>query len=403
MSSIDFGLLGLSIFAALYWLGALICVDLFGRRRSTARRSSTPVSVLKPLRGDDGQLYENLRSFCEQDYPRFEVIFGVEGLHDPAVAVVDRLIREFPHLELRLVVDDRAIGTNRKASNLANIIRQAKHDTFIVADGDMRVGPAYIRTVVATLDDRTVGLVTCLYYGVASRDIASRLNAMFINEWFLPAALVGARIERLRHAFGATIACRGDTLRAIGGFEAVADHLADDYMLGWLASRRGLRVALSPYLVKNVVTERDLRSLFFHELRWHRTLRTVRPVSYFCSLFTYGIPVSLLWAGVGTAGRVALFTAGIHVGLRCLGRAMLYRSLGRRVEWSETWLVPIRDTASFVLGVLSFLGRTVRWHDELFRVRPDGRLEHLLGAGIRGHQSRPAGPAPIASKSEEPA
>ncbi len=403
MSSIDFGLLGLSIFAALYWLGALICVDLFGRRRSTAGRSSTPVSVLKPLRGDDGQLYENLRSFCEQDYPRFEVIFGVEGLDDPAVAVVDRLIREFPHLELRLVVDDRAIGTNRKASNLANIIRQAKHDTFIVADGDMRVAPAYIRTVVAPLEDRTVGLVTCLYYGVARRDVASRLNAMFINEWFLPAALVGARIERLRHAFGATIACRGDTLRAIGGFEAVADHLADDYMLGWLASRRGLRVALSPYLVKNVVTERDLRSLFFHELRWHRTLRTVRPVSYFCSLFTYGIPVSLLWAGVGTAGRVALFTAGIHVGLRCLGRAMLYRSLGRRVEWSETWLVPIRDTASFVLGVLSFLGRTVRWHDELFRVRRDGRLEHLLGAGISGHQSRPAGPAPIASKSEEPA
>ena len=403
MSSIDFGLLGLSVFAALYWLGALICVDLFGRRRSTAGRSSTPVSVLKPLRGDDGQLYENLRSFCEQDYPRFEVIFGVEGLDDPAVAVVDRLIREFPHLELRLVVDDRAIGTNRKASNLANIIRQAKHDTFIVADGDMRVGPAYIRTVVAPLDDRTVGLVTCLYYGVASRDVASRLNAMFLNEWFLPAALVGARIEGLRHAFGATIACRGDTLRAIGGFEAVADHLADDYMLGWLASRRGLRVALSPYLVKNVVIERDLRSLFFHELRWHRTLRTVRPVSYFCSLFTYGTPVSLLWAGVGTAGRVALFTAGIHVGLRCLGRATLYRSLGRRVEWSETWLVPIRDTASFVLGVLSFLGRTVRWHDELFRVRRDGRLEHLLGAGIGGHQRRPAGPVPIASKSEEPA
>ena len=403
MSSLDFVFFGLSVFAALYWLGALICVDLFGRRRSTAPRSSTPVSVLKPLRGDDGQLYENLRSFCEQDYPRFEVIFGVEGLDDPAVAVVDRLIREFPHLELRLVVDDRAIGTNRKASNLANIIRQARHDTFIVADGDMRVAPAYIRTVVAPLEDRTVGLVTCLYYGVARRDVASRLNAMFINEWFLPAALVGARLERLRHAFGATIACRRDTLRAIGGFEAVADHLADDYMLGWLASRRGLRVALSPYLVENVVAERDLRSLFFHELRWARTLRTVRPVSYLCSLFTYGIPVSLLWAGVGTAGRVALFTAGIHVGLRCLGRAMLYRSLGRRVEWSETWLVPIRDTASFVLGVLSFLGQTVRWHDELFRVRRDGRLEHLVGAGAGGQGSHPAGPAPIASKSEEPA
>jgi ceramide glucosyltransferase len=403
MSPIDFVLLGASVFAALYWLGALICVDLFSRRRPTPPRSTPPVSMLKPLRGDDGHLHENLRSFCEQDYPRFEVIFGVQSLDDPAVAVVDRLIREFPHLALRLVVDERAIGTNRKASNLANLVRQAKHDTFILADGDMRVDPAYIRAVVASLEERTVGLVTCLYSGVAHRGIASQLNAMFINEWFLPAALVGARIERLCHAFGATIACRRDTLRAIGGFDAVANHLADDYMLGWLTSRRGLRVALAPYLVENVVAERDLRSLFFHELRWARTLRTVRPVSYFCSLFTYGIPVSLIWAGVGTAGRMALLAAGLHVGLRCLGRALLYRSLNRRVPWSKTWLVPVRDTASFILGVLSFFGHTVRWHDEPFRVRRDGRLEHLAAAPIDGHPSHPAGLAPIAPKSEDPA
>jgi ceramide glucosyltransferase len=202
---------------------------------------------------------------------------------------------------------------------------------------------------------------------------------------------------------GATIACRRDTLRAIGGFDAVANHLADDYMLGWLASRRGLRVALAPYLVENVVAERDFRSLFFHELRWARTLRTVRPVSYFCSLFTYGIPVSLIWAGVGTAGRMALLAAGVHVGLRCLVRALLYRSLKRRVPWSETWLVPVHDTASFILGVLSFLGHTVRWNDEPFRVRRDGRLEHLPGAPIDGHPSHPAGLAPITPKSEDPA
>jgi len=403
MSPIDFVLLGASVFAALYWLGALMCVNLFGRRRPTPPRSSPPVSVLKPLRGDDGYLHENLRSFCEQDYPRFEVVFGVHSLDDPAVAVVERLIRGFPHLELRLVVAERVIGTNRKASTLANLVRQAKHDTFILADADMRVDPAYIRAVVAPLEERTVGLVTCLYYGGARRGAASRLNAMFINEWFLPAALVGARIERLRHAFGATIACRRDTLDAIGGFEAVADHLADDYMLGWLASRRGLRVALAPYLVENVVAERDLRSLFFHELRWARTLRTVRPVSYFCSLFTYGIPVSLLWAGVGTAGHIALLAVGMHVGLRCLGRAMLYRSLGRRVPWSETWLVPVRDTASFVLGLLSFLGHTVRWHDEAFRVRRDGRLEHLVRSGINNHPRHPARCPPIPSKSEDSA
>src|SRR3977135_3480262 len=158
-----------SAFAALYWLGALICVDLFSRRRPTPPRSSPPVSMLKPLRGDDGHLHENLRSFCEQDYPRFEVIFGVQSLDDPAVAVVDRLIREFPHLALRLVVDECAIGTNRKGRNPRHPVRQARHDTFIFADADMRVDPAYIRAVVASLEERTVGLVTCLYSGVARR------------------------------------------------------------------------------------------------------------------------------------------------------------------------------------------------------------------------------------------
>jgi len=158
-------------------------------------------------------------------------------------------------------------------------------------------------------------------------------------------------------------------------------------------------VALAPYLVENVIAEPDLRSLFFHELRWARTLRTVRPLSYLCSLFTYGSPVSLLWAAVGTVGHMALLAAAIHVGLRCLGRVLLYRSLGRRVPWSETWLVPVRDIASFLLGVLSFLGHTVRWHDEPFLVRRDGRLERLAGRRIDGRPRHPAGPP----KPEEPA
>jgi len=348
-------------------------------------------------------LYENLRSFCLQDYRSFEIVFGVRYLHDPAVAVVERLRHEFPGLELKLVADSRTIGTNLKVSNLANLVRHAKHDTLIVADSDMRVGPGYVRAVVWPLEDRRVGLVTCLYRGVAPYGVASQLGAMFINEWFLPAALVGTHVERLRHAFGATIACRRDTLRSIGGFEAVADQLADDYMLGWLVSKRGLRVVLVPYVVDNVVTERNLRTLVLHELRWARTFRTLRPVTYFCSLFTYGIPLSLLWLAASRGTRAACVALALHVGLRAVGRLGLYRSLGQPPPWSDTWLVPIRDVVSFVVGILSFLGRTVRWNDEQFRVRRDGRLERRVGTGNGQRLAGSAESARPASEWEESA
>ena len=400
---IDFVFLGLVIFAAVYWLAAFASVVLYRRRRPSTSDVAPPVTILKPLRGNDGQLYENLRSFCLQDYRGFEIVFGVRHLHDPAVAVVERLSHEFPGLELKLVADSRTIGTNLKVSNLANLVRHAKHDTLIVADSDMRVGPGYIRAVVGPLEDHRVGLVTCLYRGVASYGVAAQLGAMFINEWFLPAALVGTHVERLRHAFGATIACRRDTLGSIGGFEAVADQLADDYMLGWLVSGRGLRVVLVPYVVENVVIERNLLTLFLHELRWARTFRTLRPVAYFCSLFTYGIPLSILWLAASRGSRPACIALALHVGLRVVGRLVLYRSLGQPPPWSDTWLVPLRDVGSFVVGILSFLGRTVRWNDEQFCVRRDGRLERRVETGNRQRLSGSAELPPPATEWEESA
>jgi ceramide glucosyltransferase len=402
MSLLDTILLGAVVFAAVYQISVWACVALFARQRPPQPRHSPAVTVLKPLRGDDGHLYDNLRSFCEQDYPHFELLFGIRNRHDPAAAIVRRLQHEFPRLDIGLVCDGRVIGTNPKASNLANLVRHAKYGTLIMADGDMRVAPDYIRTVAAALDDDTVGLVTCLYYGVARGGLASRLSAMFINEWLLPAALVGTRLERLRHAFGATIACRRDTLRSIGGIESVADRLADDYMLGWLVSRRGLRVVLAPHLVENVIAEPDVRTLFRHELRWARTFRTVRPLSYFCALFTHGVSLSLLWLAVGSAGGLAAAALVVHITLRCFGRVIVHRSLGRPVPWAEMWLVPVRDVASFVIGIASFLGRTVHWNGERFRVSPDGRLEPERPARAGTRRVRRAASATIAApKAEE--
>ena len=402
-SMINAVFLGLAIFAAVYWLVAFASVVLSRCPRPSTPEIAPPVTILKPLRGNDGQLYQNLRSFCIQDYRCFEIVFGVRHLHDPAVAVVERLRREFPGLELKLVADSRTIGTNLKVSNLANLVRHAKHDTLIVADSDMRVGPGYVRAVTWPLEDRRVGLVTCLYRGVPTSGLASQLGAMFINEWFLPAALIGTHLERLRHAFGATIAFRRDTLGSIGGFEAIADQLADDYMLGWLVSGRGLRVVLVPYVVENVVTERNLRTLFLHELRWARTFRTLRPLAYFCSLLTYGIPLSVLWLAASKGSGPACIALALHTALRAIGRLVLYRSLGQPLPWSATWLVPVRDVGSFLVGVLSFLGRTVRWNDEAFRVHRGGRLERLVETGNQRRHARSTETPPAASRWEESA
>lgn len=397
MSAIDLLFLGPVIFAALYSVAALGCAARHGRSRPSRSDCSPPVTILKPLRGDDGQLYENLASFCRQDYRSFEIVFGVRDRHDPAIVVVNRLIQDFPDLELKLVIDDRTIGTNLKVSNLANLVRPAKHDILMVVDSDMRVGPDYIRAVIGPLAEPHVGLVTCLYRGVAPSGVASTLGAMFINEWFFPAALVGTHLESLRHAFGATIACRRQTLGAIGGFEALADYLADDYMLGRLVSRLGLRVALVPYLVDNIITEPNVRGLLVHELRWARTFRTLRPLPYFCSLFTFGIPLSLLWLVVSMGGSVAVIATAAHVGLRCIGRIALSRSLGQHLRWADTWLVPIRDVLSFLVGIVSFLGRTVRWNDAELRLLPDGRLQRGPDAANRESLGRSAAPAPFAS------
>jgi ceramide glucosyltransferase len=374
-------LLGLALFPLTYWLVVLGCVWRLRDPRSAAPRYAPPVTVLKPVRSDDGQLYENLRSFCEQDYPAYEVLVGVRNADDPAVAVVERLAQDLPHLDLTCVVTGAPIGSNRKISTLEALSRRARYDTLVVADADMRVTPDYLRAVVAPLGDPSVGLVTCRYRGLASGGLASTLGAMFINEWFFPGALVGARFGPLRNAFGATFVLHRDVLASLGGFGVLADHLADDYLIGAMVSRRGLRVVLAPYLVTNIVVEQNLRSLLLHELRWARTFRTVRPFAYACSGASHSIPMALLLLLAAGPTRTALTVLALNVLARFGGRVALYRRLGIPLRWWTTWLVPFRDLLSFALWALSFLGREVQWGGERFRVDAGGRLHPVLASG----------------------
>jgi ceramide glucosyltransferase len=333
-----------------------------------------PITLLKPVAGAEPNLESNLRSFCAQDYPEFQILFGVRDGRDPAIPIIERLVREYPLRHAALVVDARVAGSNYKISNVQNMMPHARHDLLVVADADCRVGPTYLAEVAAAFADPAVGAATCLYKGTPLRPrLADRLGAMFINEWFLPSVLVALLTEPLRYCFGATMAVRRDVLQKVGGFEALASYLADDYMLGHLVAGAGHKVVLVPHIVDITVDEGTPATLLRHELRWARTMRTVRPVGYALSGLTDAIPLTILCGAVRGFGSVDLLLVGLAVAVRVLVHYATRARLNLQGP-AMPWLVPIRDLLTFGIRVMSFAGRRVAWQNRGFVVRPDGRM-----------------------------
>ncbi len=361
--------------ASLLYMGvALWAMRAWRRRRMPQTTRFPPVTILKPLCGLEPRLYENLRSFCTQDYPDYQILFGVRDRDDPAIPVVQRLIDEHPRHDLTLIVDERVIGTNYKVSNLANMLPAARHDCLVIADSDIAVGPDYLRCLVPPLEDPTVGVVTCLYRGRAHGPVWSYLGTQFINEWFLPSVLVAAATGSRDFSFGSTLALRRAVLEDMGGFIALASHLADDYMLGALTRRLGKRTVLSPYLVETLVYEPRAADLVRHELRWARTIRLVQPWGYAGSGITHTFPVCL-------AGGALIHTMpwGLIPPLLALVlRLVLHYSARKGLQLTDpapVWLVPWRDILSFGIWLWSYVGRRVTWRQKELSVQADGRIK----------------------------
>lgn len=369
-------IIGYAIVAAslAYTTVALARVAALSRYRAPPARALPPITILKPICGLEPKLYDNLRSFCAQDYPEFQIIFGVRDVQDSAIQVVERLIREFPERKASLVIDPRVIGSNYKISNLANMMREAHHDILVIADADSRVGPRYLAELAAAFADPSIGAVTCLYRGTPKGNrLPDRLGAMFINEWFLPSVLVALLSEPLEYCFGATMAVRREALEAIGGIEALASYLADDHMLGRLVTARGYKVALARHIVEITIDEPNLKALILHELRWARTMRTVRPFGYAFSFLTDALPLSILVGlatGLHESGLVLIALAFL---LRILMHFVARASLGSG-DLVRPWLVPVRDLMTFAIRAASFVGRRVEWRERSFSVRADGQM-----------------------------
>jgi ceramide glucosyltransferase len=369
---IEFGYAIASI-AMLYGIVAAIAVRIpITSRAGRAFVKSPAVTILKPLCGADQDTYECLRSFCEQTFKDYQVVFGVNDASDSAVAIVRRLQREYPQCNLELVIERRSHGSNRKVSNLINMLEAARHDYLVLSDSDVRVKPDYLERVVAPLADERVGIVTCCYRGVARAGVWSILGSMFINEWFIPSVRVSAMMGFRAFAFGATIAIRRNVLDRIGGFAAISGQLADDYRLGELTRRLGLRTVLSDVEVETMVGEQSVWELISHELRWRRTIRFLSPSGYRFSFVTFGLPITALQLAItgGAAPALIIFaitalaTASLHVGAGPV-----------RAPWARLFLMPLREFLHCALWGWSFATRRVQWRRDLYHVTPDGSVQ----------------------------
>lgn len=346
--------------------------DFRRRAQNSASTFVPPVTIFKPLHGDEPSLYENLRSFCDQDYGDYQVLFGAADPNDPALEVARRLQREFPARNIAIVAGFESIVRNPKVGNLIAMSAHARHDIFVVADSDMRAGRDYLRNVVAPFKESDVGAVTCLYGGTPVTTLASHLGAMHVNDQFAPSVLVAMALEPLAYCFGATMAVRRDLLEQRGGFEALGDRLGDDYTLGKLVVESGHRVELSRYVVHTTVSEDGFGSLWSHELRWARTIFAQRPAGYAGSVVTFPVPFAAALAIFApSAASLAMLAAALTM------RAILH--LEARKTFAEhvrptPWLIPVRDAIGLAVWFSAFLGRRVRWRDSGFFVSAGGHM-----------------------------
>jgi ceramide glucosyltransferase len=367
---------GSAYYALCLWSAARFLQALKAEDKSV--RPTQPVSILKPLRGTDPEMYESFRSHCLQDYPEYELIFGVSDANDPAIQLVQQLKAEFAQRPIRLMACPEKLGSNTKVSNLAQMARQARYEYIIVNDSDIRVESDYLRRVLAPLTDPKVGLVTCIYRGIANATLGSHLESLGISTDFAAGVLVAQTVENeIRFGLGSTLAFRRRDLHAIGGFEALVDYLADDYQIGTRIAALGLKVKLSDVVVDTFLPRYTLRGFFDHQLRWARTVRDSRFWGYVGLGLTFGLPWALLalifsrgaaWAWVLLACTAVMrFAVAIVFGKYVLKDRQAMRSLA---------LIPVRDLVAMLVWIVSFAGHRIVWRGEHFSLE-NGKLKRI--------------------------
>ncbi len=368
--------------AIVYYFIAIIAGFLWARDRKFQRALglsfTPPLSILIPVRGADADAYKNFATFCTQEYPDYEIIFGCREKGDSAIPVLQKLQADFPAQKIKIVISAHEIGHNAKVSNLQNIYAHATHDHLVIVDSDIRVTRDYLRRVVAPLQKPKVGMVTCLYRGAEASTFAALLENIGISSNFGPEVMSSRMLEGIKFALGSTIVTRRDILEKIGGFPAVADYLADDFLLGNLTAAAGYEVLLSDYVVDHISAPDTISTMLKHQLRWGRSVRVSRPKGFAGLILTYGLATSLIllallkfsafgWAMIALTFFIRFVTA-FFCGVALMKDFTLLKFF---------WLIPLRDWLGFGIWLVSFIGKTVEWRGARFAVQRSGKIEPL--------------------------
>jgi len=360
----------------LYLLVASIAVLRFPRALRAAHESTVndppaSVTILKPLHGAEPDLPGRLTSFCRQDYPgSVQLLCGVHDCSDPAAEAVGLVKRRNPDSEVGLIVDPSEYGSNRKVSNLANMLSAARYDVLIISDSDIAVEPDYLARIVSELRKPDVGCVTCLYHGVPGPGRWSRQAALAINSHFLPNAVFALSLRLARPCFGSTIAIRRSMLTRIGGFRAFFDSLADDFAIGDAVRAAGFSIAVPPVAVGHVCFHDRLKSMLANEIRTARTIRTIDPIGYVGAILTHPFPLALIAAGLD--GQRAIPLAAFALCCRLVLCLAVEHSFNAQRQ--SYWQIPARDLLSFWVYLGGLFGATVEWRGHSYRVDADGKL-----------------------------
>jgi len=339
-----------------------------------AAAGDTPaISVLKPLCGHDDGLEENLRSFMVQDYPQYEVLFGVHRSDDAAVPVVEKIISEFSgRVSARLIITGESPIPNAKSFSLNRMVREARYDVLVMSDSDVRVTPHLLSHLAQEMQDEHVGLISCPYRAVPGKSLWSRLEAIGMNTELLGGVMVARMIEGMRFALGCTVAVRRNVLEEMGGFGYLQEFLAEDFVIGQRAAELGYGVLFSSYVIEHRIGSQGMMHNLGHRMRWARSTRRSRPLGYWGQIFTYPLPLALLLCAAYPAAWPVLFLTMILRGIaaRATARDIVYDPVTQK-QW---WLLPVQDVIGFFIWISGFVGDKIVWRDRKCTVLRDGRL-----------------------------
>ncbi len=348
---------------------------------AAAPSSLPPVTIFKPVHGMEEQLAANLESFFQQDYPDYEIIFGVRDTNNPAAAIAEEIRARYPQVPSRMIVSGPPGWPNAKVFSLAKMIAASSRSYFIISDSDVRVAPDFLRNTIPPLLDPKVGLVTCMYRGIPAADFWSSLEALGLSVEMSSGVMVADMMEGMRFALGPAMAVRRDAIDAIGGIGAVADYYSDDFELGNRIWAKGFKVILSHHIVRNVLTSRSALRTLGDQLRWMKSTRYSRPAGHAGTGLTYAVPFGIL--GLLAAGALGHWKLGWELlAIACANRVIQSAVVGWSVARDPRavgfgWLYPVRDLFGFVAWALSYTSRNFYWRGETYRFGKGGRIAAL--------------------------